>query len=145
MRASADAAEAPIRQPKEKLRMDSLLATLKKALEPNALDHLGYEELKDVRKQLGLLEKRARDRMLEITPPPDSDPDYIDLIIDGQRDRIKRDIEVLNISCNNFEKLPDAIYQLKNLKKLYLFNNSFSAEEKRTIRQQFHRGVHIYF
>lgn len=125
--------------------MESLLASLNRALEPGALEHLGHEELRDIRQHLEQLQKKVRDRMLELAPLPDNDPDYIEVVVDGQRDRIKKDIEVLNISCNNFDKLPDAIYQLKNLKKLYLYNNKFTAEEKKAIRKQFHKGVHIYF
>lgn len=124
--------------------MESLLATLKEALEPDALNHLGLDELREIWQQLEKLTKRVRERMLEAAPSPDSDPDFIDVVIDGKRDQIRKDIEVLNISCNNFERLPEPIYQLKNLKKLYLFNNSFSAEEKKNIRRRF-RGVHIYF
>lgn len=125
--------------------MESLLAILKKNQEPGALDYLGQEELREIRSELEQLGKRVRDRILELSQPVESDPDYINIIIDGKQDQIKKDIEVLNISCNHFEKLPDAIYQLKNLKKLYLYNNSFSPEEKKTIRRQFHKGVHIYF
>jgi len=124
--------------------MESLLAALKRALEPGALEHLGRDELREIRQQLEKLAKRVGERIFETTPLPDSDPDFIDIVIDGKRDQIRKDIEVLNISCNNFERLPEAIYQLKNLKKLYLYNNSFSAEEKQTIRRRF-RGVHIYF
>ncbi len=125
--------------------MESLLASLKRATEPDALEHLGQNELIEIRNQLEILGKRVRDRILELSLPQDDDPDFISVVIDGKLDRIKKDIEVLNISCNNFDKLPDAIYQLKNLKKLYLYNNSFSDEEKKTIRKQFHGAVHIYF
>ncbi len=125
--------------------MESLIASLKRAQEPGALENLNRDELKAIANQLAALSKQVKERLLELSLPEDDDPDYIHVIVDGKRDRIKRDIEVLNISCNSFNKLPDAVYQLKKLKKLYLYNNSFSAEEKKTIRQQFHAGVHIYF
>jgi len=125
--------------------MESLTASLERALEPGALENLGVDELINVQGQLESLRKRVKDRILELSLIESDDPDFVDIVIDGKLDRIKKDIEVLNISCNNFDKLPDAIYQLKNLKKLYLYNNGFSAEEKKTIRQQFHGGVHIYF
>lgn len=125
--------------------MESLIACLKRAQEPGALENLGRDELKAIHKQLETLAKQVHEKLLEMSLPENDDSNYIYVIVDGKRDRIKKDIQVLNISCNSFNKLPDAIYQLKNLKKLYLYNNSFSAEEKKVIRQQFHRGVHIYF
>ncbi len=125
--------------------MENLTASLKRALEFGALENLGVDELINVQGQLESLRKRVKDRILELSLTESDDPDFIDIVIDGKLDCIKKDIEVLNISCNNFDKLPDAIYQLKNLKKLYLYNNRFSAEEKKTIRQQFHGNVHIYF
>ncbi|MBU2645865.1 hypothetical protein KKI24_14240 [bacterium] len=126
--------------------MESLIASLKRAQEPGSLENLGRDELKAVHSELESLGKIVKERLLEMSLPDyDDDPDYIHVVVDGKRDRIKKDIEVLNISCNSFSRLPDAIYQLKKLKKLYLFNNSFSDEEKKTIRRQFHGGVHIYF
>jgi len=125
--------------------MESLIACLERAQQPGALENLHRDELKAISKQLGTLGKQVREKLLEMSLPQEDDPDYIHVIVDGKRDLIKKDIEVLNISCNSLSKLPDAIYQLKNLKKLYLYNNSFSAEEKKVIRQQFHGGVHIHF
>ena len=113
--------------------MESLITSLKRAQEPDALENLGRDELKAIHSQLETLGKRVKDRLLELSLPENDDPDYIHVIVDGKRDRIKKDIEVLNISCNSFSKLPDAIYQLKKLKKLYLYNNSFTAEEKKAI------------
>ena len=125
--------------------MENLIACLERAQEPGTLENLDRDELKAINKQLESLGKQVREKLLEMSLPKEDDPEYIHVIIDGKRDRIKKDIEVLNISCNSFSKLPEAIYQLKNLKKLYLYNNAFSAEEKKVIRQQFHGGVHIYF
>ncbi len=125
--------------------MESLLASLKRAQEPGALEDLGHDELKAIHSELEILRKMVHTRLLELSLPEEDDPDYIHIVVNGKQDRIKKDIEVLNISCNSFNTLPDVIYQLKKLKKLYLYNNSFSSEEKQTIRQQFHAGVHIYF
>jgi len=129
----------------EKRNMESLIGSLKRAQEPGALEDLGHDELKAIHTELETLRKMVHERLLELSLPEEDDPDYIYVVANGQRDLIKKDIEVLNISCNSFNTLPEAIYQLKKLKKLYLYNNSFSEEEKKTIRQQFHAGVHIYF
>jgi hypothetical protein len=73
------------------------------------------------------------------------DNEFIEFDVGGQPDRIKKTIEVLNISCNNFKTLPSVFYKLSKLKKLYLFNNQFSHEEKKKIRSSFPSRVQIYF
>jgi len=122
-----------------------IIELLNSAKDERLIGELNREELKEVKRLANLLGSDAEARLAELSAAENSDPDYIDVVIVGKRDRIKKDIEVLNISCNEFDKLPEAIYELTNLKKLYLFNNRFSEEEKNRIRQRLSPGVHIYF
>lgn len=125
--------------------MPKIIELLNSAKDERLIGELNREELKEVKRLANLLGSDAEARLAELSAAENSDPDYIDVVIVGKRDRIKKDIEVLNISCNEFDKLPEAIYELTNLKKLYLFNNRFSEEEKNRIRQRLSPGVHIYF
>lgn len=126
---------------------ENLLSQIKKACTDNTLQNYTDDQLTDLialSEQLGqmaatMLEERA------LASEQEDEDGFIEVVINGQADLIKKNIEVLNISCNNFSTLPSAFYRLKNLKKLYLFNNRFSPEEKRKIRSSFPPRVQIYF
>lgn len=126
---------------------ENLLGQLKKACSDDSLQYYSDEQLSDMislsdqlsQKALLIIDERASES--EQT----GDDEFMEVIINGQPDLIKKNIEVLNISCNDFTTLPTAFYRLKNLKKLYLFNNRFSPEEKRKIRSSFPPKVQIYF
>jgi len=126
--------------------MNPFIESLKQAKANFQVQELNIEQLKEVQFLMDHLIKEAQAHFLTLTQgDTGDDPEYIELMIDGVKDRIKRDIETLNISCNNFTELPSAIYRLRNLKKLYLYNNQFSAEEKKRIRKGLKAGVHLYF
>lgn len=127
--------------------MSDILKIIKEACVDDSLYQYNNDQLHDLLKQLKPLEKTAKaiieERLVE--EEDDSDEEFIEITINGQPDLIKKDIQVLNISCNEFKTLPAPIYRLKHLKKLYLFNNQFSQEEKRKIRRSFPPRVQIYF
>lgn len=113
-----------------------------------SLNQLSTERLNRLIAQLEQISVKAKDIVAQRSEPQDNANDeneYIEFEVNGQPDRIKKSIEVLNISCNNFETLPSVFYKLNNLKKLYLFNNQFSSEEKKKIRASFPSRVQIYF
>lgn len=113
-----------------------------------SLNQLSTERLNRLIAQLEQISVKAKDIVAQRSEPQDNANDeneYIEFEVNGQPDRIKKSIEVLNISCNNFETLPSVFYKLNNLKKLYLFNNQFSSEEKKKIRASFPPRVQIYF
>jgi len=125
--------------------MKQILEVMKAIQEQHLLDSFSDEELRELRRLMQALSQEAATLLAERAIAAENDPHYIEVVVDGQRDRIRRDIETLNISCNNFTQLPEAIYELKNLKKLYLFNNRFSEEEKKNIRRRLSPRTHIYF
>jgi hypothetical protein len=45
-------------------------------------------------------------------------------------------LKVLSFGGNELEKLPEEIFELKNLEELILFNNKFSEEYKRELRKK---------
>lgn len=127
--------------------MDSLLELLEEYRRNRLLDQLSVKELNALVPVLQETFEKAQ-ALLETKVDKEADnpaEEYIELTINGQVDRIKKTIEVLNISCNDYKTLPPAIYKLKNLKMLYLFNNKFSAEEKKKIRRNFPAEVQIHF
>lgn len=126
--------------------MSDLFSLIKSACSDDTLEQYSDEKLRELIKLLPELEKTAKiviaDRKVV---EDDSGEEFIEIVINGKADLIKKDIQVLNISCNDFKTLPKAIYRLKNLKKLYLFNNKFSLEEKKKIRKSFPQKVQIHF
>ncbi len=127
--------------------MENILKTLQSIEIAEELEKLSDSEINAVSKFGEKLIAAAKSELTYRSElkAASSDKEYIEITIDGKLDRIKSDIEILNISCNSFKKLPAAIYTLKNLKKLYLFNNEFSVEEKRKIRRSFPPTVQIHF
>ncbi len=113
----------------------------------NSLTQLSTESLQRLITQLEQVSAKAKDLIAEreAASESDSDSEFIEIEVDGRPDLIKKSIEVLNISCNNYKTLPSVFYKLNNLKKLYLFNNQFSPEEKKKIRSSFPPRVQIYF
>ncbi len=128
--------------------MADILKLIKEACIDNTLYQYNNEQLAEMIEFLLKLEGRAQsiiEERLNETEEDDSDDGFIELIINGQPDLIKKSIQVLNISCNEFKTLPAAIYKLKKLKRLYLYNNSFTEEEKKKIRISFPPHVQIHF
>lgn len=130
----------------QRVIMNPFIESLKQAKANNQIQELNVEQLKEAQFLMDFLMQEAQAQFLTLTQgDAGDDPEYVELMIDGKKDRIKRDIETLNISCNNFTELPTAIYRLQNLKKLYLYNNRFSIEEKKKIRKELKTGIQIYF
>jgi Leucine-rich repeat (LRR) protein len=125
--------------------MKEILTSLKAIQAQHRLDECSDDELRELKQLMDALAKEARNLLAERAIATNNDPHYIEVVINGQPDRIKRDIETLNISCNSFTRLPEAIYELKKLKKLYLFNNQFSDDEKRAIRRRMPAHTRLYF
>ncbi len=127
--------------------MADILKIIKEACKDDSLYQYNNDQLVSMIESLLELESRVQSIIEErdAAEEEDSDEEFIEVVINGQADLIKRTIEVLNISCNEFKTLPSAIYKLKNLKKLYLYNNSFSEDEKRKIRASFPPHVQIHF
>ncbi len=127
--------------------MVDILKIIKEACKDDSLYQYNNDQLVEMIESLLELESKAQSIIeeREAVEEDDSDDEFIEVVINGQPDLIKRTIEVLNISCNEFKTLPPAIYKLKKLKKLYLYNNSFSEEEKKKIRASFPPHVQIHF
>lgn len=127
--------------------MVDILKIIKEAGKDDSLYQYNNDQLVEMIESLLELESKAQSIIeeREAVEEDDSDDEFIEVVINGQPDLIKRTIEVLNISCNEFKTLPPAIYKLKKLKKLYLYNNSFSEEEKKKIRASFPPHVQIHF
>ncbi len=127
--------------------MGNALQILKEIQANNDFQDLTDAELTESSKLINDLNSRIQEVVLQRSQAneSDSDDEFIEIVIDGKPDLIKKNIQVLNISCNSFKKLPAAIYRLKNLQKLYLYSNSFSLEEKKKIRRSFPPRVQIYF
>ena len=127
--------------------MADILKIIKESCKDDSLYQYNNDQLASMIESLLELESKAQSIIneREAVEEDDSDDEFIEVIINGQADLIKRTIEVLNISCNEFKTLPPAIYKLKKLKKLYLYNNNFSEEEKRKIRASFPPQVQIHF
>lgn len=131
---------------KQQSRTKKLQINLKQI--ETSLNQLSTERLERLISQLEQISVNAReiiDQRSAAEEENDDENEFIEFEINGQPDRIKKNIEVLNLSCNSFQTLPKVFYKLKNLKKLYLFNNQFSREEKQKIRRSFPPGVQIYF
>lgn len=127
--------------------MNNLITTLRDSKKNSNLHQLSSKELEELILLCTSLSKDARILLEEMAnqEEDDSDDEFIEIEIDGKPDLIKRDIKVLNISCNRFKTLPKPIYKLKKLQKLYLYSNEFSSEEKIRIRKSFPASVQIYF
>lgn len=127
--------------------MADILKIIKESCKDDSLYQYNNDQLAGLIESLLELESKAQSIIneREAVEEDDSDDEFIEVVINGQADLIKRTIEVLNISCNEFKTLPPAIYKLKKLKKLYLYNNNFSEEEKRKIRASFPPQVQIHF
>ncbi len=125
--------------------MEDLITVLKKTREESLLEQLSEKELQEARFLFEALAKEAEAKIREMSKKEETPSDYIELVFDGRPDLIKRDIKVLNLSCNNYTTLPEEIYQLKHLTKLYLYSNKFTQEEKVNIRRRFPLKVEIQF
>ncbi len=128
--------------------MENLIEILRHVKTNQSLQMLDVDELNEAVTLFEALSSQAKNLITELSKDDeeeDDDSEFIEIIIDGKPDLIKKDIEVLNISCNNFTTLPAAIYRLKKLNKLYLYNNNFPLEEKRKIRKRFPPKVEIHF
>lgn len=129
--------------------MSNLIGVLRQTKKNNSLQTHSKEELEELIRLFSDLLEESQIQMETIVDAEeeegDSEEEFIEIEIDGKPDLIRKNIKVLNISCNNFERLPTPIYKLKQLKKLYLYSNRFSPEEKRKIRQSFPSKVQIYF
>lgn len=130
--------------------MSDLIGILRKTQKDNSLREYSKFELEELIGLFSNLLEESQFQLENFVEVQEEEDDYddegfIEIEIDGKPDMIKRNIKVLNVSCNNFETLPRPIYTLKRLEKLYLYNNRFSSEEKRRIRQSFPAKVQIYF
>ena len=125
--------------------MENFVEILNHVKKAEVIRHMSTDELQEARLLLNSLADDIESRIADISTQNDDESDYIEIEIDGKPDLIKKNIKVLNISCNNFTTLPLPIYNLKNLKKLYLYSNNFSNSEKQTIRKRFPSSVQIYF
>ena len=126
--------------------MNDFLKQIKSACSEDLLYQYENEQLKEMIPLLDQVKNKIKSIISERSIEED-DPnnDFIEIVINGQPDFIKKTIQVLNISCNEFATLPAAIYRLKHLKKLYLYNNQFTPEEKKKIRSSFPVHVQIHF
>lgn len=127
--------------------MKTLIESLKEALSNANLYEMTPSELEELIDFSNTLIDDAKEALsnLKNSRVKIDDDEFIEFEINGTIDRIKKNIEVLNISCNNFKTLPSVFYHLTNLKTLYLYNNNFSEEEKRKIRRTFPASVQIHF
>ncbi|MBU2512961.1 leucine-rich repeat domain-containing protein [bacterium] len=128
--------------------MGNVLKVLKKIQANPNFQELTDEELTLSLKLVEELGSKIQEVVFQRSQTCENDDDndeFIEIVIDGKPDLIKKNIQVLNISCNRFKTLPAAIFRLKNLRKLYLYSNSFSIEEKKKIRRSFPPQVQIYF
>ncbi len=128
--------------------METLFKNLR-TIDVNDIKHtLNIKELQEMQLLLDSVSEMVKTKIIELSKQEEEDDDdsgFIEITIAGKPDLIKKDIKELNISCNNFTVLPDAIYKLKRLRKLYLYSNNFSTEEKKNIRRRFPREVQLYF
>ncbi len=127
--------------------MKTLINSLKNVKTDSIRKNSNVEELKELQLLLDSVSEQVKTQLIDLANQEEDDDDdgYIEIVIDGKPDLIKKDIKELNVSCNNFTVLPDAIYKLKRLKKLYLYSNNFSHEEKMNIRKRFANNVQLYF
>lgn len=127
--------------------METLIKNLKRIETNNVKQDLNIEKLKETQFLLDSVSEIVKTKIIELSRKEEEEDDegYIEIVVNGKPDLIKKDIKELNISCNNFKILPEAVYKLKNLRKLYLYSNNFSDEEKKNIRKRFPLNVQLYF
>ncbi len=127
--------------------MNPLIDSLKNVKTDSIRKNSNIEELQELQLLLDSISEQVKTQLIELSKQEEQDDDegFIEIMVDGKVDLIKKDIKELNVSCNNFKVLPDPIYKLKKLKKLYLYSNNFSDEEKKNIRKRFPKSVQLHF